>query len=67
VRVDGRDVNFEQVRAGLAWHYKQYEREQRPKDRTAYAQAEVNARKNRLGLWRDSNPLPPWEFRRRRR
>ncbi|MCI0719652.1 MAG: thermonuclease family protein, partial [Acidobacteria bacterium] len=64
---NGRDVNLEQVRAGLAWHYKQYQGEQAPNDRTAYAQAEVNARKNRLGLWRDVNPIPPWEFRRKRR
>jgi endonuclease YncB( thermonuclease family) len=67
VVVNGRDVNLQQVRAGLAWHYKQYEDEQIPKDRAAYAQAELSARKNRLGLWRDLNPIPPWEFRRRRR
>ena len=24
VLLDGRDINLEQIRAGLAWHYKQY-------------------------------------------
>jgi endonuclease YncB( thermonuclease family) len=67
VVVNGRDVNLEQVRAGLAWHYKQYEGEQIPKDRATYAQAELSARKKRLGLWRDLNPIPPWEFRHKRR
>jgi endonuclease YncB( thermonuclease family) len=27
-----------------------------------YAQAEDEARANRLGLWRDENPEHPWEF-----
>ena len=31
VLVNGRDVNLEQIRAGLAWHYKQYQGEQAPK------------------------------------
>lgn len=67
VLVKGRDVNFEQIRSGLAWHYKQYQGEQTPKDRTAYAEAELSARKDRSGLWRDVNPVPPWDFRRRRK
>jgi endonuclease YncB( thermonuclease family) len=33
VLVDSVDANLEQVRRGLAWHYKAYQREQRPKDR----------------------------------
>lgn len=47
----------------MAWHYKQYEREQTPKQRDEYAVAEFNAKVQRLGLWSDKNPLPPWEFR----
>lgn len=31
---------LEQIRAGLAWHYKAYEREQSPQDRRLYAEAE---------------------------
>ena len=27
---DGKDVNLDQVQAGMAWHYKQYEDQQTP-------------------------------------
>ncbi len=57
------DANLEQVRAGLAWHHKHYEREQSPEDRRAYNLAEEEARAAHRGLWRDSSPVPPWEFR----
>jgi endonuclease YncB( thermonuclease family) len=61
---DGRDVNLEQVKAGMAWHYKDYEREQSPQDRETYAHAEDEARRVRRGLWIDANPVEPSEFRR---
>jgi endonuclease YncB( thermonuclease family) len=32
-QVGGIDANLEQVKAGMAWHYKAYEKEQRPEDR----------------------------------
>ena len=60
---NGKDADLEQVRAGLAWHYKQYESEQSPSDRKLYAQAEDAARKARIGLWSDSNPVQPQDFR----
>jgi endonuclease YncB( thermonuclease family) len=58
------DANLAQIRAGLAWHYRQYDRELRREDRVAYSQAETLARQERRGLWRDANPVPPWDFRR---
>lgn len=67
VLLDGKDANLEMVKAGLAWHYKQYEREQRPEDRLSYAEAEMAARKKKNGLWADPNPTPPWDYRRARR
>jgi endonuclease YncB( thermonuclease family) len=67
VVVEGVDCNLRQVEAGLAWHYKQYQREQSPEDRLAYAQAEERARERRAGLWRDEDPQAPWNFRRVRR
>lgn len=63
ILVDGTDANLEQVKAGLAWHYKQYEREQSVADRAAYAQAEELARTERRGLWADADPIPPWDWR----
>jgi endonuclease YncB( thermonuclease family) len=64
VLVGGRDVNLEQIRAGLAWHYKHYQDEQSMEDRQLYADAETEARSARCGLWADLNPIPPWDFRR---
>lgn len=64
VLVDGRDVGLELIEAGLAWHYKAYEREQSAADRRDYADAERRARNMRAGLWTDSDPVPPWEYRR---
>jgi endonuclease YncB( thermonuclease family) len=59
------DVALEQLRAGLAWHYRQYEREQAPGERASYAAVEAAARARRQGLWRDSAPVAPWAYRRR--
>ena len=64
VLLGGLDSNLVQVKRGLAWHYKKYEREQSPADRQSYAVAEAEARAAKLGLWRDAAPLPPWHFRR---
>jgi endonuclease YncB( thermonuclease family) len=63
----GVDVNVRQVTAGMAWHYKQYQQEQSPAARQAYAAAEEEARRAQRGLWRDADPVPPWEHRRSRR
>ena len=64
IMLDDKDINLEQIKAGLAWHYKDYERKQSPADRESYARAEDQARQARRGLWRDANPIEPNEFRR---
>jgi endonuclease YncB( thermonuclease family) len=61
------DANLEQVRAGLAWVYTDYEEELSPADRSAYHAAEREARSLHRGLWAENNPTPPWVFRRRSR
>ncbi|MFN0139882.1 MAG: thermonuclease family protein [Pyrinomonadaceae bacterium] len=60
---EGTDVNLEQVKAGLAWHFKQYQNEQSQIDRTNYADAEATAKAARLGLWADSKAIPPRDHR----
>lgn len=67
ILVNGLDANLEQVKAGMAWHYKQYEREQSQHDRQAYSNAEVRARSERLGLWNDALPTPPWAWRKQQK
>ncbi|MBI3755763.1 MAG: thermonuclease family protein [Deltaproteobacteria bacterium] len=58
--LDGTDVNIEMVRWGYAWAYVQYLK--RPYA-SEYIDAERKALTGRLGLWQDSLPTPPWEFR----
>jgi len=64
VMLGDRDINREMLRAGLAWHYKYYERDQPARDRDVYSFEEARARKLRLGLWSQTSPTPPWDFRR---
>lgn len=67
VLVGELDANLAQIEAGLAWHYRDYAREQPPADRRTYAEAEVTARADRTGLWREARPVAPWDYRRSRR
>lgn len=67
VLIQGMDASLTQVQRGFAWHYKAYEREQSPNDRLLYDFAESEARNSHRGLWRDPDPIAPWEFRRARR
>jgi micrococcal nuclease len=57
---DGRMLNRELVRAGLAWWYRHYA----PHD-TTLEQLEQEAREAKRGLWADPDPVAPWEWRRR--
>ena len=58
---DGRSLNKELVKAGLAWWYRRYA----PNDRELEG-LEEEARKERRGLWSESVPLAPWSFRMRK-
>ncbi len=63
VIVDGKDVNYEQLKRGLAWYYKQYEKDLSIDDREKYTEAEVLAKNYNEGLWSDPKSIPPWIFR----
>lgn len=67
IMFNGKDVNLHQIQRGLAWHYKKYEKEQDVEDRSIYANAEYAAQSDKLGLWADTNPTPPWDFRKQNR
>ena len=61
------DAGMALLTQGLAWHYKQYAEEQPKEERRQYSFAEEDARSKRIGLWSDTEPVPPWEWRRARR
>jgi endonuclease YncB( thermonuclease family) len=57
---DGRSLNQEVVRQGMAWWYRRYA----PHDPTL-SRLEAEARAAKRGLWSQPNPVPPWEWRSR--
>ena len=59
VMLGGRCINQEMVAEGRAWYYKEY-----APDEPGFAQAEAAARRERLGIWKNGSPQPPWEWRR---
>lgn len=61
VWADGANANKEMVRAGLAWVYRQYATDQE------LFRIEEEAKASGKGLWADSFPIPPWEYRREKR
>jgi micrococcal nuclease len=61
VEANGRILNLELVRAGLAWHFKKYSEDRR------YSRAEKIARIRKVGLWKQSKPIAPWDARKRKK
>jgi len=59
VSCNGVNANTEQVRSGMAWVFERY-----VTDRSLY-RLQGDARTAHRGLWADSQPVPPWEWRRR--
>jgi micrococcal nuclease len=55
---DGRMLNRELVRQGMAWWYRKYA----PND-AELANLEAKARTSESGLWSQPNPIPPWDWR----
>ena len=61
------DIGYAQISVGLAWWYRQYAKEQSEEDRGRYESEENEARLRKRGLWQDSDPVPPWDWRMERR
>jgi len=59
--MDGKSLNREVLRAGYGWWH-----EHTSKDETLRG-TEEEARRERRGLWADPDPLPPWEFQRKKK
>lgn len=59
VWVGNTNANLLMIQRGLAWHFVKYSKDLKLSD------AELKARASRTGLWRDKNPVAPWEWRRR--
>jgi endonuclease YncB( thermonuclease family) len=57
VTINEANVNKALLKAGLAWHYKQYDKN------PAWAKLEQEARQAKRGLWSQPNYIAPWDFR----
>jgi len=57
VLADGTNVSRELVKAGFAWWYRQYSKDE------SLGALEAEARQAKRGVWADPNPIPPWEVR----
>ncbi len=64
VAVNKQILNEELLKAGYAWVYYQYCHEMICH---AWADYQFAAKLDKRGLWRDPDPIPPWEFRRKKR
>lgn len=60
VTADGTEANRYMVQMGAAWVYERYNT-----DHVLPAMQKV-ARESRRGLWAESHPVPPWEWRHNR-
>lgn len=60
VRVDGGNLGPLLVQQGLGWWYRKY-----APSATELARLERQARNAHRGLWSQSNPVPPWDWRNR--
>ena len=58
VYYDDKNINKELLKAGLAWHYRRYSKDEK------LQALEDQARARRKGLWKEKNPIPPWDWRR---
>jgi endonuclease YncB( thermonuclease family) len=55
--VDGLEVNAEQIRRGMAWEYSNFH------SNKILIALQNEAQQAPRGLWAQSNPTPPWEWR----
>lgn len=59
VTMNGTEANRYMVQSGAAWVYERYNTDNSLPDLQRVAQEQ------KRGLWADSNPVPPWEWRHR--
>ena len=52
-----KDINKQQIIDGYAWVYKKYSKN------NEYINQERISKNHKRGLWKDENPLEPWEYR----
>lgn len=59
LQCNGTDAGLYLIEHGLAWHNAKYS------NNPVTQNADITARKKRIGLWRSKKPVPPWVWRQR--
>ena len=54
---ENKNLSLELLKNGLAWHYKYYSKDK------AMSLLENEAKKNKIGLWIQKNPINPYKWR----
>ena len=62
----GIDLNNVMVESGNAWVYKKYVTNLSKKLASKYLESEMTARRKKIGLWRRSDPVAPWLYRKQK-
>jgi micrococcal nuclease len=57
VYVGDTHINSEMLKSGMAWHFKRYNKSE------ALAKLETEAKEAKKGLWKNSSPTAPWDYR----
>jgi endonuclease YncB( thermonuclease family) len=63
VSVGETDLGLDLIKGGHAWFASAFAMELDEKQRESYPAAEQAARVQKIGLWADPDPMPPWECR----
>ena len=61
VYLDKKDINKQQIIDGYAWVYRKYSKN------NEYINQERISKNQKRGLWKDSDPLEPWEYRKNKK
>lgn len=60
IYLDGKNINEEMVRSGMAWRYKY-------NNSKHLLELQEDAKNNKRGLWSMKNPIDPWQFRKNKK
>ena len=65
VLLEGVDINLKQILSGMAWVHDQYLKELSKEDKVSYLESVAQSKAIPAGLWKDSNPVEPWIWRKK--
>lgn len=65
--IEDQDLGLVMIEEGMVWFFRRYQSDLSQEQRRAYDEAEKSAQRAQRGLWQETDPVPPWEFRQQKR